>query len=150
VDPHALILVHAALTWFLTGLIWVVQLVHYPLFAHVAPDAFPGFARDHGRRITWIVAPAMAAELLTGLWLPLALPPGGQRTAAVLGAALIALIWISTAAVQVPCHRRLGRGFDAAAHARLVRSNWVRTVAWTARAGLVAAVLAGFLGTSSS
>ena len=31
----ALLLVHLAATWFLAGLIWVIQLVHYPLFAAV-------------------------------------------------------------------------------------------------------------------
>jgi hypothetical protein len=44
--------------------------------------------------------------------------------------------------VQVPLHERLSAGWDAAAHQRLVASNWVRTVLWTVRAVLVAAMLA--------
>ena len=42
--------------------------------------------------------------------------------------------------LQVPQHRILEGGFDPAAHRFLVSSNWVRTIAWTAR-GVVALFL---------
>jgi hypothetical protein len=32
----------------------------------------------------------------------------------------------------------LAQGFDAAAHDRLVQTNWLRTLGWTARAALAA------------
>ena len=35
--------------------------------------------------------------------------------------------------LSVPQHAVLARGFDADAHASLVTTNWVRTVAWSAR-----------------
>ncbi len=56
---------------------------------------------------------------------------------ALAGAVLLAIIWASTALLQVPAHSRLERGFDAHVHRRLVRTNWIRTVCWTAR-GVVA------------
>jgi hypothetical protein len=34
-------------------------------------------------------------------------------------------------------HARLGQGADEAALRRLVRTNWIRTLAWTARGVLV-------------
>ena len=55
--------VHVGATLALVGLIWTVQLVHYPLMAEVRT----GFARYHElhrERITWIVAPLMGAEAL--------------------------------------------------------------------------------------
>ena len=55
----------------------------------------------------------------------------------VLGAALVGVIWASTAFVQVPLHSALGGAFDGDAHGKLVATNWVRTAAWTARGGLV-------------
>ncbi len=48
--------------------------------------------------------------------------------------------WLATALLAVPRHTELGSGFDRAVHARLVRSSWVRTVAWSAH-GIVVAVL---------
>lgn len=136
-----LLLLHAALTWFLTGLIWIVQLVHYPLFAHVDRARFTAFEAEHCRRISWIVMPAMLSELATGVWL-VAEPPAALASAwAWVGLALLAVIWGSTAHFSVPCHRVLERGFDERAHRRLVATNWIRTLAWSARALLCAAML---------
>jgi len=50
---------------------------------------------------------------------------------------------VSTGFWQVPAHRRLEGGFDVATHRRLVQTNWVRTVAWSARAVIALALLAG-------
>ena len=50
--PVVVLLVNAAATWFLTGLIWVVQVVHYPLFSYADRSAYPAFAAAHGRLIT--------------------------------------------------------------------------------------------------
>ena len=142
-----LLLIHAAATWFLVGLIWTIQLVHYPLFARVGADGFTVYEREHARRITWIVAPAMALEAVTAVLLLLApVPVSGMAEGrlVLLGAVgLLAVVWVSTALIQVPCHGRLSRGFDPDAHRRLVQSNWVRTVAWTARGALVSLLLAG-------
>ena len=61
---------------------------------------------------------------------------------AAVGFALVVVIWIATLLASVPMHERLARGFDAAAHRRLVRTNWIRTAAWTARGALVLWMLA--------
>ena len=53
------------------------------------------------------------------------------------GFALLAVIWLSTALVQVPCHEALSRAFDSLVHQRLVQTNWLRTAAWSLR-GLLA------------
>ncbi|MEM1030883.1 MAG: hypothetical protein AAGN82_11060 [Myxococcota bacterium] len=57
------------------------------------------------------------------------------------GLALVVIIWGSTALIQVPAHSALSGGFDEGAHARLVATNWIRTVAWFIRSGLVVAML---------
>jgi len=139
-DPHAIALVHAAATWLLVGLIWVVQLVVYPAFASVGADTWHRYHRAHMARITRIVAPAMLAEAATAAAL-LALAPGLLSG---LGALLLAVCWGSTAIVQVPLHTRLGRQRepDPALVGSLVASNWVRTLAWSAR-GVVALLLIG-------
>ncbi len=54
-----------------------------------------------------------------------------------LGIGLIAFIWASTFLRQVPAHSQLGSGFDEGTWRMLVRSNWLRTIAWSVRAGLV-------------
>jgi hypothetical protein len=55
---------------------------------------------------------------------------------------LLAAVWITTALVQVPLHRRLSAGYDEPTGRRLVRTNWVRTALWSLRGLVVALMLA--------
>lgn len=128
---------HLANTLVLVGLIWTVQLVQYPLFARVGEEAFAAYHRGHSQRIGWLVVPLMTVELLGAVWLAADPPAAVEAGAAELALALLVVIWVSTALLQVPCHRRLAHGFDRRVHLRLVQSNWLRTVAWTARGALL-------------
>lgn len=132
----ALLLANAATTWFMTGLVWYVQIVHYPVFALVGADRFPSYQASNTARTAVIVLPPMLVELASGIglvWCRPARIPAGPAWA---GAALLGAVWISTALLQAPLHGKLGRQFDARTHRVLVSSNWIRTLAWTARAGL--------------
>jgi hypothetical protein len=137
-----LLLIHAAATLTMFGVILVVQLVHYPLFRYVGPAGYRTYQAEHMRRITWIVAPAMTVELGTAIWLVAVPPAGVPAWMGWMGLALVVLIWGTTGWVHVPLHARLTDGFDAAAHRRLVRTNWGRIVAWGSRAALVLWMLA--------
>jgi hypothetical protein len=140
-----ILLLHAAATLTMFGVILVVQFVHYPLFRLVGTGSFAAYQSAHMTRITWIVLPAMTAELLTAIalvgWQPLGIPAWQAWT----GLGLVLLIWASTGLVQAPIHQSLTAGFDPSAHRRLVATNGVRTGAWTLRAGLVLWMLAPLL-----
>jgi hypothetical protein len=138
---HALLLANALATLFMTGLIWFVQIVHYPLFARVGGDVFPAYSRAHQTLTTLVVGPPMLVEALTALLLVVARPPQVAAWLAWTGLALVGVIWLSTAALQVPAHGRLVNGFDPQVGAYLVSTNWIRTIAWSARAAVVTAML---------
>ena len=141
-DAESLFALQLASTWFMTGLIWFVQVVHYPLAAEVGEAAYARYQGEHMRRTTWVVGPAMLVEGVTAvgaIWLP---PPGLGPTQIWLGIALLVGIWASTALLQVPMHERLVRGFDEHAQGALVRGNWLRTVLWSARALTLVSALA--------
>ncbi len=131
------LLVHVAATLFMVGVIWFVQVVHYPLFAKVGSEGFALYSKAHSRLTTYVVGPPMLVEAATALLLVFRRPEDIPLTAAIIGFGLVAIIWLSTALLQVPRHTALGSGFDHAAWSALVLSNWVRTVAWSARGGLV-------------
>jgi hypothetical protein len=134
---EAVWLLHVSATACMTGIIWFVQLVHYPLFDAAGREAFAAFERRHQARTTVVVAPAMLLELVTAVAL-VAWPPAGISARLLhVGLALLAVVWASTWLLQVPCHTQLAGGFDAAVHRRLVASNWIRTVGWTARTVLL-------------
>ena len=121
------------------GLIWFVQVVHYPLFLQVGAQNFPVYEAAHANRTTYVVAPLMLVELATAglLLLPGLRPPGISAWQALAGAGLVGIIWLSTAFLQVPLHNRLQLGYSADVIGKLVATNWIRTVAWSLRAVLV-------------
>jgi hypothetical protein len=135
--PELVWLTHLAATLFLVGLIWVVQVVHYPLFANVGADHFHAYWLGHTRLITRLVAPSMGAEAVTGVLLFAVRPAGVSLPVLLVAFGLLVGNWLSTWLVQVPLHERLGRQFDPATLRRLVLSNWLRTAAWALRGGLV-------------
>ena len=139
--PNALFVLNLLATWYMVGLIWMVQIVHYQMFDRVGADVFQRYALDHSRLITPIVAIPMLIEIATAFGLLIVSPTGIPRTWFMIGMALVLVIWASTALLQVPCHERLASGFDREIYVRLVTSNWIRTIAWSARGGLMAYLL---------
>jgi hypothetical protein len=141
---YMLLLLHAAATWYMVGLIWMVQVVHYPLMAGVGNAGYADYQTRHMRQTTWVVLPPMLIELASSC----ALLVVAMRTEASLpawlaagGLGLVLLLWAVTFGVSVPLHGRLHGGFDAAAHRRLVVTNWWRTLLWSLRGGVALAML---------
>ena len=135
-----ILLIHLSATQFMVGVIWFVQVVHYPLFSAVGREQFTGYEQQHQRLTTWVVAPVMLVEVITAVLLLNCCPSGMPAVLAWIGFALLGGIWLSTWAVQVPAHTALSGGFSSSDHSRLVASNWLRTAAWTLRGILVCAM----------
>ena len=131
------LLANAAATLFMVGVIWFVQVVHYPLFSRVGEEEFALYSQSHARLTGYVVGPPMLAEAATAALLVALRPAGLPLWSALLGLTLVALIWASTALLQAPRHSLLGSGFDRAVWSGLVLTNWLRTAAWSARGVLV-------------
>lgn len=147
-----LLLAHAAVTLLMTGVVLFVAVVHYPLMALVGQSTYVAYQGAHVARTTWVVAPLMLAEAaLTALVLlatfsgsmpaPDGLTPDdvlSRRlvTPAVIGVVLLAICWGVTFFLSVPRHAELAGGFDGTVHAKLVSTNWIRTLAWCGRSGV--------------
>jgi hypothetical protein len=129
-DYPSLLLIHCAATAFMVGVIWFVQVVHYPLFHRADPRGFPGFEADHQRRTSWVVMPPMLVEAGTLPWLWVQ-APRDDRALWIVCSILLAGVWLSTFLLQVPRHRRLAGGYDRATVQGLVATNAIRTVLWT-------------------
>ena len=140
---EAVLIAQAVASGMMAGIIWFVQLVHYPLFAAVTGPGETAYARANQARTSLVVLPPMLVEAAAAGWLALRPPAGIGVVPAAVGLGLVGLLWLSTLAVQMPLHGRLaGEGHAAGVVAALVRSNWPRTVLWTARAVLAAWMLA--------
>ena len=136
-NANIVFLLNLLSTWYLVGLIWMVQVVHYRMFDRVGTDEFVQYEQDHNRLITPIVALPMLIELATACALLVVAPPGFPRWAAWVGVIMIAAVWLTTFFISVPCHTKLLSGFDPDAYRRLVHTNWIRTALWTARGVLM-------------
>ncbi|MCB1050367.1 MAG: hypothetical protein KDC71_07170 [Acidobacteria bacterium] len=127
---NLILFIHLLITCYLLGMIWLVQRVHYPAFRYVDRVQFTEFAEFHGRSISWIVAPAMLLELLTGIALILT----HLNWLWSLNLLSILLLWCITFFWSVPCHQKLAQGFTHRAWTSLIHSNAWRTALWSLRA----------------
>ena len=138
---NLLLLIHLITTWFMVGLIWTIQVVHYPLFERVGTESCPHYEADHTRRMGWLLAGPASLEVGTAAALVWFRPTEVDLGVVLAAGVILAALWVTTALVQVPLHRHLTFAPTAAAMRRLIQSNWYRTAGWTLRGILVASMV---------
>ena len=131
---------HLMSTLLMTGLIYVIQWVHYPLFKYVGANSMTLYHTSHVNRITWLVAPLMLFELISGMILYIYCMNPAHEVHYFWALLCTVIIWLSTAFLQVPAHNKLSQGFDVQHYNFLVNSNWVRTIMWSIRSGIVISI----------
>ena len=138
---HLVLIAQVAASAGMFGVIWVIQLVQYPLMSLVPSESFRAYEKGHQRRITWVVAPLMAVEggcvLLVFFWRPGAIP----FALALIGGVLEAIAIGVTAFISAPTHGRLASTGDQRLLDHLIATNWIRSIAWTGRGALAIAML---------
>ena len=129
---HSLILyIHLIFTSIMVGVIWVIQLVHYPSFHFIKPDIYTVFQKFHMEKISMIVMPIMIAELITVLLL--LYNEGSKNTLIIISFILLIIIWGITAVFFSGVHNKLITGYQETIVNNLVVMNWIRTLLWTIR-----------------
>lgn len=126
-----LLKINLASSLYMTGVIWFVQIVHYPLFERIGSGNFTSYEEQHQKLTTRVVAPAMLLELVASI--AQVVLTANPSPALWIASSMTLLVWASTMAIQVPMHARLASGFKSATWKTLVASNWIRTIAWTIR-----------------
>lgn len=137
---NTLVIVNAAATWMMVGVIWFVQAVHYPLLAVVPVESARVTAVDHQARTARVVMLPMAAEGVTTLWLMFDRPDAVSWLLAWAGGVCVAVALMSTVLLSVPRHGRMATEPTSSIGRELVITNWPRTIAWTAH-GVVCVVM---------
>lgn len=132
-----ILLTHIFVTLSMTGIIWYIQWVHYPIFGHIPESVFSAYETFHVRMTILVVVPLMLTETATGLALLKFRPSGIGAGLVWTGLFLLGVIGFSTVFLQIPQHRILAQGFNSESLRFLIHSNWIRTAAWTVRSFLV-------------
>ena len=120
--------------FFLTGVIWTIQIVHYPSFHYIDKLSFVNFHQFHERRISIIVMPLMILELISSVALYF---NDMSNHTFLLNLIVVGLIWCSTFFIQVPIHNILSQKKDIMMIEKLVNTNWIRTFLWSMRMLLI-------------
>jgi hypothetical protein len=113
----------------LLTLIWLIQLVHYPIFYHLDEKAFFTAMKEHQFNITIIVMPLMLSELLLRLWQSYQNFNFSNNSLLI----LTILIWLSTFFIQVPLHQKLLQKKEEKIIKKLIQTNWIRTFLWSSK-----------------
>ena len=131
-NNFALVLfVHLIFTSVMTGVIWVIQIVHYPSFHFVEKELYTAFQKFHMNRISIIVIPIMLSELITGLLL--LLDKSSKSSLLITSFVILILIWAITGVFFSKAHNKLIIGYQELVVNQLVVMNWIRTLLWTFR-----------------
>lgn len=134
-------LINLASGLMMTGIIWMVQVVQYPLFLKLTPQELFNYHTVYTKRITYVVLPLMFAELISsGLsaiysfkFLPLMI------------FGFVLATWLSTFILSVPLHQKLSNNnFNDFSEEKihdlchkLIATNWPRTVLWSLKSLLL-------------
>ena len=126
-----MLILHLIATSVMVGVIWIIQLVHYPSFHFIELNQYTTFQRFHMSRISYVVIPAMLTELFTLILIIISMD---QIDTLVLASAIILIfIWLITAVFFSGVHQKLTLGYDQTVVDKLVKLNWGRTLLWTLR-----------------
>ena len=130
-----MLIIHLIATSVMVGVIWTIQLVHYPSFHFIELNQYTTFQRFHMSRISYVVIPAMLTELFTLILIIISMD---QVDLIILASALLLIvIWLMTAVFFSGVHQKLTLGYDQVVVEKLVKLNWGRTLLWTLRLILV-------------
>ena len=130
-----MLIIHLIATSVMVGVIWIIQLVHYPSFHFIELNKYTTFQRFHMSRISYVVIPAMLTELFTLILIIILMD---QVDPIILASALLLIvIWLMTALFFSGVHQKLTLGYDQVVVEKLVKLNWGRTLLWTLRLLLI-------------
>ena len=140
---HLLLLLWAAIIFYVTGGIWFVQIVVYPLFGKVGPNEYIAYHRFYSSRIPLpVIVPGFASFLLPVVLVFLR-PDSVPLSLALANAACGMIGLYVTVVLEIPRHARLekGGGKQEAVIRELIRYNWPRTLSITGSALLTLLML---------
>ena len=132
-----ILIANASVTLMMFCAIWFVQLAYYPLLKFVGRKEFARYETEYVKRIMPFAMLMLLLELITGILLLWIRPVNVSFMQALVGLIFLAIIWTSTFYIQLPLHKKLKRGFNKNTHNLLLKTNWIRTIAWTLRAFLM-------------
>lgn len=122
------------------GVIWLVQMLVYPQFLEVGEGNFQNYHAQHMKGISYVVLPLMLAEFGLSVFSIWYFWKSDVLIWVAVASGLTAALWLTTFLIHVPLHVKLEVGYSREAIEKLISTNWIRTVLWTVRVGLLTVI----------
>ena len=120
---------HTLVDFGICVILWLVQCIIYPSFLRMEGESLIEWHQTYVFRFTWIIAPLMILQLSLAVWAVVEV--GVFRNWLILS--LVLICWALSFFVSVPLHRKIDQGDPTQVERRqLIRTNWPRTILWTA------------------
>ncbi len=140
INFSTVLIAQLALTFFLNGIIWFLQVVHYPLYYRIK-EGFNTYEKNYLKRAAFLISPIMFLELISAILLiSLAKDPLLTKLSSI-NLIFLAINWLSTFIIQNTEHQKLIIRFSYKSLHRLISTNWIRTLFWSSR-GIILLVMA--------
>ena len=120
----------------MVGIIWIIQLLHYPTFNFISKKKYVEFQHFHMMRISFIVIPFMVLELTSAILLAYFF----KAAITIILLVLLLGIWVITFIFFTEMHQKLTGGYDRTIVYKLVQTNWSRTALWSLRLIILLAI----------
>lgn len=130
---HINLVLALASTFFMVGLIWHMQIVHFPLFLIINEKQFHHYYVAHAYSSRWVIFIPMFIELLTGIGLFIWRPEPLKTWSLGVLTGLLVFLWLYTLLVMIPMQKNLKNEYSIDMIYNVTWANWARTVAWSAR-----------------
>lgn len=138
---HDLLLVHAAMTLVLAGVMWTIQFTIIPVLARATSESWPHHAQLYRRVIRAIFWPLVIVEGGTGVSLALLHPAGIPPWLHGVNLALLLTAWVNVGITRYLVGHGPVEYFHPEGFRKFARLNWIRVAVWTARSVVVLTML---------
>ena len=118
---------------FMTGIIWFIQFVQYPLLNHISSFDFSCYYKKYTTRIVWIIYPVMIMEICFASWLSFLPVQSKLQIPILITYVMLALASLNTFMIQAPLNHKLQLAFDKAVLSKILFYNKIRLFSWTVR-----------------
>jgi hypothetical protein len=123
--------IHFLSTAIMVGVIWVIQLIHYPSFHFIKKSKYSKFQQFHMNRISIIVIPTMIIEIISGLLIFWSV--FHSNIFFISSLFILISIWGITFIFFTKMHQGLVFGYNQEIVNKLILINWSRTLLWSLR-----------------
>jgi len=118
-------------TLLIAGVLWFVQLVHYPLFNEIPAKNMVNYGYYHIQKISGIINLLFIVDFTTIVFLLLLVNSDLSATLMIINIAIFGFIVILTRITFLPIHQKLSKNPNSFLISKLINLNWIRTLVWS-------------------